>query len=70
LDIGSVFLRPLRQFDAPRLEKGRHAIVARLAVDIAPIVGVDVKGDERFAKVTGAFFENWLSTTVRLDQIG
>ncbi len=46
---GSVFDRAEWQCDSARLKERRHAVVARLAVDVAAIVGVDVKGDECFA---------------------
>ena len=57
LRVGTVVGRAERQFDPARLEKGCHAVVARLAVDVAPVVGVDVEGDEGFARLGGALLE-------------
>ena len=33
-----------RHLDPARFEEGCHAVIARLAVDVAPVVGLDVKG--------------------------
>ena len=57
LHVGAVFGCAQRQFDPARLEEGCHAVVARLAVDVARVVGVDIKGDERFARLGGALLE-------------
>ena len=38
-----------RQFDSARLEKCGHHVVRRFAIDVAPVIGVDVKRDECFA---------------------
>jgi hypothetical protein len=47
LHIGVVFRRTQRQFDPARLKEGCHAVVTRLAIDVALVIGVDIKGDER-----------------------
>ena len=47
--------RVARQRNAARRKEGGRAVVARLAVDVAPVVGIDVKGD--FACVCGPLLE-------------
>jgi hypothetical protein len=37
--------------------EGGHAVVARLPVDVAAVVAVDVEGDERLAHVDGTSLE-------------
>jgi hypothetical protein len=39
------------QLDFSRHEEGGHAIVTGLAIDVASVVGVEVKGNERFARL-------------------
>ena len=57
LHLGAVFGCAQGQFDPARLEKGCDAVVTRLAVDVARIVGGDIKGHERLARLGGALLE-------------
>jgi hypothetical protein len=57
LHAGVVFECAHRQLDATRLEEGCHTVVRWLTVDGALVVGVDVKGDERVANVSGTSLE-------------
>ncbi len=38
-----------RQLNSARVEKCGHAVVTRFAIDVASVVGIDVKTDEGFA---------------------
>ena len=53
LHVGAVAGCTQRQFDPARFEEGSHAIVTELAVDIERVVGVDIKRNERFARLRG-----------------
>ncbi len=46
-----------RQFDSARLEKRGHAVVTRFTIDVAPVVGIDVKRNEWFACSCSALLE-------------
>jgi hypothetical protein len=39
------------QLDSSRHEEGCHAIVTGLAIDVVSVVRVEVKGNERFARL-------------------
>lgn len=54
---GVIFGRAMRKRHPARRKEGRHPVIARLAVDIASVVNINVKGNEWFARLCRPLLE-------------